>query len=51
MIKGWRNDPRWVAHYNKRDAERRERAIERAKRDLMRVVKMIDLDRLFRDRL
>lgn len=28
MIRGWRNDPRWVEHYQRRDKERAEREIE-----------------------
>ncbi len=29
MIRGWRNDPRWVEFYKKRDEERIDRAVER----------------------
>lgn len=29
MIRGWRNDPRWVEYYAKRDAEMAQRAAER----------------------
>lgn len=31
MIKGWRNDPRWVAFYAQRDKDRAEREIEVSK--------------------
>lgn len=31
MIRGWRNDPRWVEHYAKRDHDRIAREIERIK--------------------
>jgi hypothetical protein len=29
MIRGWRLDPRWIAHYEKRDRERAQRAMQR----------------------
>jgi len=31
MIKGWRLDPAWVAHYERRDRERFSRQIEQIK--------------------
>ena len=31
MIKGWRNDPRWIEHYAKRDEDRAQRQFERVK--------------------
>jgi hypothetical protein len=31
MIKGWRNDPRWVEFYAKRNRERMQREIDRLK--------------------
>lgn len=30
MIRGWRNDPRWVEYYAKRAAEKAEKAAKRA---------------------
>jgi hypothetical protein len=30
MIRGWRNDPRWVEFYKKRDEERARREMQRA---------------------
>lgn len=29
MVKGWRLDPAWVAHYDRRQKERMERYLER----------------------
>ena len=31
MVKGWRNDPHWVEHYQKRDSDRLERQFQRIK--------------------
>lgn len=34
MIKGWRNDPHWVAFYKRRDEARVAREIERFKYEM-----------------
>lgn len=35
MIKGWRNDPAWVAHYAKRDAEHEQRVMNRVQLEIL----------------
>ena len=34
MIRGWRNDPRWVEFYKQRDNERAERQVQFAKLEM-----------------
>jgi hypothetical protein len=48
MIKGWRNDPRWVAFYAMRDRERIEREIGRLKAETAIAMKNADVDRAVR---
>jgi len=44
MIKGWRNDPQWVAFYAKRDRERIEREIERLKIETEIAMRNVEAD-------
>ena len=34
MIKGWRNDPKWVEHYQKRDDDRAMRRMDRVRSEI-----------------
>lgn len=45
MVKGWRNDPRWVEIYERRDRERIERAIARMKAEHQLQMTRADADR------
>ena len=35
MIRGWRNDPRWVEFYAKREFEREQRQIKRIQEEIL----------------
>lgn len=45
MRHGWRNDPEWVAYYEKRDKDRIDREIARVQTDMQ--MKMLDAEAEF----
>jgi hypothetical protein len=44
MVRGWRNDPHWVAFYAQRDKDRIEREIARVKADMQSEFNRVELE-------
>ena len=47
MIRGWRNDPRWIEHYRLRDERSAQRQIERINMESQMIQTQRDLERSF----